>query len=145
MICQMNDFERINVLLKDDRIWPHISCDRCNKESFSAPEDAIYLGAYDENENAGFFIVHPVNSVTLEIHTVIDPSFWGKSLVFTKQVIEWIFNETNALKIITFIPEYNIKAKKLAEKSGMILEGIVSCSFLKNGELHNQFLYGIGK
>lgn len=145
MIAPMNDMDRVNSLLKNEKIWPAISCDRCDLETFAAPDDAMYLGAYDGDVNAGFFIIQPVNSVTVEIHTIIDPSYWGRSIEFTKQVINWIFTETNVMKIITFIPEYNLKAKKLAEKSGMVLEGIVSNSFLKDGELKSQFLYGVGK
>ncbi len=145
MIAIMDDMIRVNSLLKDERVWPHVSCDRCDIDSFEAPDNAIYLGAYDGEENAGFFIIQPVNSVMVEIHTVIDPKFWGRSVEFAKEVVQWIFSETNVLKIITFIPEYNVKAKRLAEKAGMILEGVVTSSFLKDGNLHNQFLYGVGK
>lgn len=141
----MLDMNRVNSLLKNDQIWPAVACDRCDLETFMAPDDAMYLGAYDGDINAGFFIIYPVNSVTVEIHTIIDPCFWGRSIEFTKQVIDWIFTETNVMKIITFIPEYNLKAKRLAEKSGMVLEGVVSNSFLKDGELKSQFLYGVSK
>lgn len=144
MIMPMDDTDRINQLMKHDLIWPHISCDRCIKDDFQAPY-GIYLGAFDDDINAGFFLVQPVNSVTVEIHTVIDPKFWGCSEVFAKEVISWIFSETGIMKIITFIPEYNIKAKRLAEKAGMKNEGLVKSSYLKGGVLHDQLLYGIGK
>lgn len=144
MITPMHDMDRINQLMKHDLIWPHISCDRCTKDDFQAP-DGIYLGAFDDDVNAGFFLVQPVNSVTAEIHTVIDPVFWGRAELFAKEVISWIFSETSIMKIITFIPEYNIKAKRLAEKAGMTNEGLVRSSYLKGGVLHDQFLYGIGK
>lgn len=145
MIAVMHDLDRVNSLMKDDRVWPHVSCDRCDKETYSAPEDGIYLGAYDDEVNAGFFLVQPVNSVTLEIHTVIDPLFWGRSIEFAKQVILWIFENTETLKIITLVPENNKKAARLAERSGMLLEGVVTKSYLKDGVLLDQFLYGIGK
>jgi RimJ/RimL family protein N-acetyltransferase len=145
VIRPMDDMQRINELLRDPRIFPHISCDRCDIETFLAPENGLYLGAYDGDTNVGFFIIQQVNSVTVEIHTIIDPSYWGKSIIFAKEVLEWIFSETTMSKVITFVPEYNRKAASLAERAGMEIEGVIKRSFLKNGELHNQLIYGIGK
>lgn len=130
----------------NDAVWPHISDDSCgNKDDFEPGLGLLYLAVEDDGEKVGFFAISAINSICCEIHTVMLPIAWGKTLKYTEEVIDWIFSETGFLKIVTFVPETNKKALKLAIKSGLQIEGFLSSSFKKNGDLIGQHVLSINK
>lgn len=114
-------------------------------EDFNFPDCFLYLIASLNGEDVGFFMLHKVNLITVEIHTIFHPKAFGKVINFTSKVIDWIFSNTDYEKLITHVPEDNTKAKKLAEKSGMEVEGVIKKSFRRNGKNIDQFILGVSK
>lgn len=145
MISLTYDYDYIKALITHSNVWPWVSDDAASIEDFEPSKSMDHLLIEDNGERIGFFIVHPINGFCLQIHTVIDPKYWGSTVKYAKEVLIWIFSNTRFLKVITFIPETNTKAKRLAEKAGMIQEGVIKNSFLKNGSLVNQYIFGIEK
>lgn len=141
VITPTTDYELVKSIITHEKVWDWVSDDYCNKDEFEVDISHMYLMADD----VGFFALKPINSVCWEIHTTMLPEAWGRTLEYTKQVIEFIFSSTICQKIVTFVPENNKKALKLAEKSGLSLCGFVESSWLKNGELLGQYMLSIGK
>lgn len=142
MITPTDDYEFIKSVVCDPKIWPFVSDDYCNLSEFEPDAGHLYLEVFD-HERMGFFAIRPVNSIVFEIHTTMLPKAWGKTLQYTKEVLEWIFENTNCQQVITFIPENNVKALKLAEKSGLTQKGFIENSWLKDGQLFGQYIFGI--
>lgn len=135
-------------ILTDKDIKPFISDDKCLHFSPSDIEMVLKsdnIICLTNGLNAvGIFV--PCNSVTYEVHTLIQKAGRGKEAVQSSlEGIKWMFENTNCKKIVTHVPEFNIPAFALATKIGMKKEGINRKSFLKNGCLYNQILMGLCK
>lgn len=114
-----------------------------NPNIFFPPIDGI---TYVKAGNYGLLIGVPVNHITLDVHVALLPEAKGKAVDISKSAIKWIFdNSDKVLRLIASIPQYNHLAIKLAEKVGMELIGTNSKSFMKNGVLYDQLLFGISK
>ena len=91
----------------------------------------------------GFFLFIPRNSITYEIHTAFVPECRGKKVnAYFEETANWLKKNTDCRKIIAEIPEYNYRAKAAAVKSGFVAHGVNTNSFLKNGKIINQYIYG---
>jgi RimJ/RimL family protein N-acetyltransferase len=98
------------------------------------------------DEGLGMYLIHPHNCVTYEIHTCLLPTAWGdKAKQAAKLVLNWIFQNTPCMKVITHVPETNALALRYAKRAGMVVEGNNRKSFLKNGQLLDQIQLGITK
>jgi len=93
----------------------------------------------------GVLIGEPRNLVTYEVHVALLPNARGQAVDICVGAMRWMFSNTKAQRLNASIPEYNKLALRLASKVGMELIGINKKSFLKDGELFNQHLYGISK
>lgn len=107
-------------------------------------DDSIYwLLIKNSGVLCGLFMIHPINGITGEVHTCVLPDYRGsKTILYTKNLFDWVFKNTQFKKIITHVPSFNRAALVLAEKSGMAKEGINRLSFLKNSQIYDQFLLG---
>ena len=144
MIQPTDDYEFIKSVCLHPKVWPYISDDYCNFATFEPDLSHLYLEVI-EDERMGFFAIKPLNSITFEIHTTMLPKAWGRTLQYTKEVLEWIWSNTECMNVITFIPENNMKALKLAEKSGLTQKGFIENSWLKDGRLFGQYIFGIAR
>lgn len=92
----------------------------------------------------GVFLLHPWNTVTYELHSAILPLYRGwRSVIAAREMGIYMFTNTLCRKIVTQIPTFNYPAKSLAIRCGMKREGLNRRSYLKNGTLHDQYIYGI--
>jgi len=99
-----------------------------------------------EEEKMGFFLINQWNSICYEWHSAILPPFRGKKSVEAGKVaIGWVWENIPALKLVTHVPFYNRKAYAFARSLGGELEGINRRSFMKNGVLYDQYLFGLTK
>lgn len=146
-IERTTDEEYIKSCLTHKSIWPHVhEDDACNAEDYEPPiNDGIYWLKAIDKYPVGVFLLHPHTSVCFEIHTCLLPEIWGRSQEFTALVIVWIFENTPCNRLITNIPAYNKLAIRLAQRSGMTQFGINEKSYLKNGILQDQIMFGINK
>lgn len=130
-------------------IYPHISDDGSpTRQEFVPIQNPliIYLHAFDDLGSLGIFMLHPHNTICYEVHTCLNPRSWGnKSREAAINGRKWMFENTKCGRIITNVPEYNVAAKKFSEDCGMVQFGINEKSFLKNGKLYNQLMFGISK
>lgn len=108
---------------------------------FIKPGGVIWVRA----EEYGVFAFEKRNHITYDVHTTLLPNARGKSVEIAKGVVRWFFENSNCLRITTTVPEFNHLATRLSLMAGMTLIGVNKKSFLKNGQLFDQYLYGISK
>ncbi|MFA6226972.1 MAG: GNAT family protein [Candidatus Paceibacterota bacterium] len=73
----------------------------------------------------------------------LDEKFWGKGII-TEAIelfIEYIFKNTKICRISATVYPWNEGSKKVLEKTGFKLEGIMRRSYFKNGKMTDEYLY----
>lgn len=133
--------------MKDPAIWPHIHEDGTTDDFKPIDHEGFHwMLVTDNDEPIGVFLVHARGKVCFEMHTCLLPKCWGERAACAAQLLaEWVFHKTACEKLVTSVPVYNRLARRFAETGGMQLEGINRASYLRNGELVDQFMLGITK
>jgi RimJ/RimL family protein N-acetyltransferase len=140
MIAPLTDKKEIEAMVNSPELYGRITDDL--SPDYFICDDALYLSNI---ERTGLMKFEPLNGMTTQVHVMAFQKLLGKTGAFVREGLEWVFNHTTYMKIITFVPAYNLPALKLAQRSGLKEEGIVTKSFLKNWVLHDQYIYGITK
>lgn len=126
MIEWSNNTWLAHSIMTSPNIWPHISDDTCDKDSFVLPDidGKIFRLAlcYHDNQLYGCFYFIEKDEKTTEIHTCL--MIAGKAKEFGDQIVKKVFGETDYEKIETFIPVDNTPARKLAQRCGFIRAGM---------------------
>lgn len=141
------DYELIARFIRHPRVWPWVSDDGSGEPEDFAPlqsDAVIYILATREHP-AGVFVFIPENTATCHVHTCLTPMAWGCSAELGRMALDWIFGNTQYLRVTTSVPAPNVLAARLAERVGMERYGVNVRSYLKGGVLHDQVLYGINK
>ena len=147
-VSRIFDVDLIKRTITNPKIYKYISDDFSPSMDEFQPvihKSVIYLGAYQKGEYLGLFMLHPVNGVTMEVHTCLLPAAWGNAKEFARIVIGWVWANTSTMRIITQVPKYNKLAKKLSLDAGMVEYGVNQSSFLKNNILHDIYLFGVSR
>jgi len=145
------DREFVNGVISHPRIYPHISQDFSPApEAFDcapmmAMPEILFLAPMRGDERCGVFMVHPHTAIVHEIHTCILPQYWGHSVEAGRAVIEWIFENTKCVKLLTLVPDHNDLAYRLAIACGMVSQGTLTASYLKGGKLLDQKILAVSK
>ncbi len=131
----------VNEIMSHPEIFPLISDDGTPNEVSLNDSDLIYY-LYG---NEGIVVYSPISSITYETHWCILPEYWGKSTNFIKESIQWMFNNTECLKIEGRIPEYNRRAYVHAKKIGFKDQGNSENSIMKHGKIFDMKIVGLEK
>lgn len=135
--------EVIDHVLKHPKIKECIGDDFSGDVEYPIMDNIYYLAVYGQ-ELAGMFVVFPLNAVTYDAHSAILPEYYGdKAKEAGRLAIDWVFDNTDCLKINGSTPVYNRLAVKYSEEIGFIREGINSKSIMKNGKLYDQIYFGL--
>jgi len=142
----------LDSLWNHPEIRPFILDDYARKENLSmswkillsTPLIYFLIPISDEGEKMGCFFIHPWNSICFEIHSLILPEFRGKKLMgCVEEGIKWMKKNTNCRKLVTHVPTFNRKAYAFAVRCGFSIEGTNKSSFLRDGKLYDQYLFGL--
>lgn len=147
-VARTFDLNLVRDIITSPEVYRHVSDDGSpNPEDFTPATDprVIYLGIAEGGALDGVFILVPQNAATVEVHTCLRKPLWGAAIEATKQGIRWVWENTNFQRIVTNVPAPNRLAAKLSEKSGMEMYGVNKASFLKDGHLYDQVLFGISR
>ncbi|WP_151687285.1 DUF2824 family protein [Acinetobacter nosocomialis] len=143
-LVNLDDLEQINRIILNEHIQKDICDDPTKNQKIIDLGPYEWFGVVEEEILHGFFMLARHNSLSVEIHTCLLPSLRGsKAVEAGKLILKLIFE--NHQKVISWIPEKNRKAKLFAQMLGFQVEGINRASFLKDGELLDQFLVGLTK
>lgn len=143
------DYRLIRQIITDVAVYPHVTDDDSPPpEEYQPPqhEAVSYVLARDGEDLLGCWIFIPQTRVLWEVHTCLLPIAYGeRAYKAGKGVIQWLWENTECLRLISNVPSYNRLAAKYAERCGMVEYGINWASWLKDGKLHAQILYGVSK
>ncbi|MGZ7136078.1 MAG: GNAT family N-acetyltransferase [Methanobacterium sp.] len=91
----------------------------------------------------GLNIGSDIERISAEVGYWLGEDYWGKGIVSSalKGILEYGFNELDLERIYAVPLEQNIASRKVLEKNGFILEGILRKSVIKFGKIYNQALY----
>lgn len=147
-IFRSQDYEAIRVLCTHSAIWPHVSDDFSSLLQWQTPRDesVIYLLASDERGPFGFGIFHPKTHIEFQSHCAFLPRSYGAdALQSFKRMLEWMWANTTAQRLVGEIVRENRLAIRFARRAGFEIYGINKKSYLRGGVLHDQVCLGISK
>lgn len=112
-------------------------------EDWSLPDGPIYLCGYVP-ELIGCFVLYKQGRVTLECHVQVLPKYRKEyAEAFGNAVIQWAWDNTEAMKLVAQIPVIYPNVKDFALARGFEIEGINEASYMKGGEIVDQWYLGI--
>jgi RimJ/RimL family protein N-acetyltransferase len=146
-IRRTEDLDLVRRIMTHPKVWPHISDDGSGSRDLFQPVIApalLYLEALDEDGPGGVWLYHPHNSICWEVHTCCLPDWWGpRALSAARLTLRWVVERTECRKVITHVPVTNRTALRFAQRVGMVDEGLNRASFLKGGQVVDQYVLGI--
>lgn len=79
-----------------------------------------------------------------EIGYVFDKTYWGKGIATeaTKMICETAFSELSLIRLTGQVYEPNISSRKVLEKNGFILEGVLKNAVTKGNSVYSLCIYG---
>lgn len=88
-----------------------------------------------------------LTSVIQGLSAVAHFVYWDKKLrgreQFTLDVLRWVMQEINLVKVNSYIPDYAVTVRKFAERVGLRQEGKIRKWSYIEGKLYDIFIYGI--
>ena len=91
----------------------------------------------------GAFRQRNIHFRTAEPGYYLSEEYWGRGImtIAVKQICEKLFSETDILRIFAEPFENNAGSRRVLEKAGFQLEGILKNNAFKNGKVSNMALY----
>ncbi len=152
--CAGIDFERtrnldfVSGIYTLPNVWPWIGDDYApERRAFQANEDPriVYLFCRERSTTVGLLTFLPQNTICWEGHIILLPRRKTRGHVILRGALEWMFEHTTAQRIVGAIPAYNRLTVNLVQRAGMTQYGVNPRSFMKNGKLEDQVLFGLSK
>lgn len=144
MRLDINDFDRVYRVMSE--LWEYNADDGTTTDIH-----AVVMGVLNNRDfyvlsphEDMVFLLHPHNSYTYRGHVSILRESRRISVSAGREVLEYMFTQTPCRKIIVFAPTSNPAAAYLAAEIGMAREGVVTQSWLKDGKMYDEIIYGIG-
>lgn len=124
-----------------DYITAMIESDKNTTYAFAITVDDKAIGSI------GVFRKDNIHYRTAEMGYYIAEPFWGKGLGTSavKQACEYIFGNTDIIRIFAEPFAYNTASCRILEKNGFVCEGILRSNAVKNGKMVDMKLYSIIK
>ena len=146
-VTPTTDAALIHFIATHPTVWPHISDDGSDAGAYEPTLDpAVWLLVKDEAQVLGTFMLHPLTGVCWQGHVCMLPWAYGKK---AKQafglMVDWLFTNTDCVKLVGHIPADNQRAIAYAKRCGMVEEGINSASVMRSGNLTDMLYFGLKK
>ena len=118
-----------------------LSADRDKVFSWAIIVDDVVAG------NIGVFRKDNIYRLTAEIGYYLSEEYWGKGVmtIAVKLVCEYIFNNTDIVRISADPFAYNDASCRVLEKAGFSHEGTLKNNAVKNGRIIDMKLYAVTK
>ncbi len=146
IISETRDIDKIKRVFCDPEIYERI-CDDGSPDAKdfepAEPDDSVYY--LTDEDGIGIVFFHWKNSVTLEGHIQILKEHRDQAIEFGTKSLEWVWENTHAMKIVVTIPEIYKDVLKFVGKFGFVVEGISERSYLKNSVLYSLVYMGLSR
>lgn len=145
-VTRTYDTELIKSILLEPCLWDTIAEDGQVKDDFEpAVEDECWLLMTHDETVIALYNYHTKNAITVEIHAHVLPEHRKKfSKATGAAALRWLITTNPQYqKVIAQIPHIYRNVMEFACSFGFIIEGINRLSYLKNGEIIDQWMLGI--
>ena len=128
----------------EDAKWYIIDCINSNKTNQC--RRAIVVNG-EVVGSIGIFIKDDVYCRSAEIGYWLGEAYWNKGIMSSaiKEMCDSAFEKYDIVRIFAEVFAYNIGSRKVLEKSGFQLEGILNKSVYKNGRIFDSCIYALTK
>ncbi len=112
-----------------------------------ADKDSVYAWAIDVDGVAagsiGVFRQKNIHFRTAEMGYYVGERYWGMGVATAavRQASDWVFSHTDILRVYAEPFAKNTASRRVLEKAGFLLEGVMRHNAVKNGELLDMALY----
>jgi RimJ/RimL family protein N-acetyltransferase len=147
----VNNANNLNIACNMRDGFPHPYTVDAGKQWIKFAENSDTIFAITRNNEAvgsiGLNIGEDIERLSAEVGYWLGEEHWGKGIVSSalKGILDYSFNELGLERIFSVPLEQNIASRRVLEKNGFILEGILRKSVIKFDKIHNQTLYAIVK
>lgn len=88
-----------------------------------------------------------INKGVAEIGWWLNPAFWGRGIaaIAVGRLIEYCFEGLNLHRVEAGVFLTNTASTRVAEKAGLVLEGVARDAYLKDGRLIDRLSYGLAR
>ena len=95
----------------------------------------------------GAFRRDNIHCRTAELGYYLAEEYWGQGIMTgaVRTLCEKLFAETDILRIFAEPFVYNTGSRRVLEKAGFQLEGILKCNAFKNGQIQDMAMYALTK
>ena len=120
-----------------DFISDMLSADENETFAFAITVDNIAIGSI------GVFRQGNIHRQTAELGYYVAEEYWGKGIMTeaVKQICEYIFSESDIIRIYAEPFTYNKASCKVLEKAGFQYEGTLRSNAVKNGKVIDMKMY----
>jgi hypothetical protein len=129
------DMDSINSILKDDEMWPRVSANGQDKDSFymMPVSGHLYVKAFYENNLCGFYHLSPLTESAFEIHANILADYRQYSKALSRGILDWCKNSLPAKTLVAHIPEHRKDVIGHTLSMGFKEVGIIPGAAMNNG------------
>ena len=125
----------------EDFINSMLSADKTKTFAFAIAADDKVIGSI------GVFRCDNIHFRTAEMGYYIGEPYWGKGMGTSavKQVCEYVFGQTDIIRIFAEPFAYNTVSCRVLEKAGFHFEGLLRKNAVKNGKVLDMKMYSLLK
>ena len=118
-----------------------LSADESETFAFAITVDNTVIGSI------GIFRQENIHRQTAELGYYIAEEYWGKGIMTeaVRQICEYVFRESDIIRIYAEPFVYNIASCRVLEKAGFQYEGTLRSNAVKNGKVMDMKMYSLLK
>lgn len=122
-----------------DFISAMLSADENETFAFAITVDNTVIGSI------GIFRQENIHRQTAELGYYIAEEYWGKGIMTeaVRQICEYVFSESDIIRIYAEPFAYNIASCRVLEKAGFRYEGTLRSNAVKNGKVMDMKMYSL--
>lgn len=123
--------------IEDAKTWIELTNNDETKSNFAITVNDKAVGGI------GLALGEDIEKISAEVGYWLGENYWGKGITSSalNGIVNYGFNDLGLKRIFAKPLEHNMASRKVLEKNGFKLEGILNKSVIKEGKIHNQALY----
>lgn len=127
--------------IEDAKTWIEITNNDETKSNFAITVNDKAVGGI------GLALGEDIEKISAEVGYWLGEKYWGKGITSSALggIKDFAFNHLSLERIFAKPLEHNTASRRVLEKNGFQLEGILKRSVLKEGKIYNQALYAVTK
>lgn len=145
LVARCYDCDVVRAILTHPDIYDRIAEDGTPLREDFIPSmiGAAYVVGIVGAEPIGIVMYHPINVITWECHVQVLPEYRAEfAKEFAQKAIQWAW-DMGVQKLVAQIPFLYPNVRDFGLNVGFEVEGINRKSYLKNGQLHDQWYMGL--